>query len=75
MSSYQEEILNNKNNMLFKKHYSNFKLFIICPKKDIKFFKRHTKSKDCEKNEESNILKSFYNNKYFIKSNIIEKFN
>ena len=67
-----------KNNMImFKKHYSNFKLFIICPKKDIKFFKRHIKSKDCEIiNEESIIpLKKFIYiaNKYFIKSNYYRK--
>ena len=56
-----------KNNMImFKKHYSNFKLFIICPKKDIKFFKRHIKSKDCEIiNEESIIpLKKFIYNRF-----------
>ena len=67
-----------KNNMImFKKHYSNFKLFIICPKKDIKFLKKQIKSENCEIiNEESIIpLKKFIYiaNKYFIKSNYYRK--
>ena len=67
-----------KNNIImFKKHYSNFKLFIICPQKDVKFFKRHINFKNCEIINEENILplKKFIYiaNKYFIKSNYYRK--
>ncbi len=62
---------------MFKKHYPNLKLFIICPKKDIEFFKRHINSKNCEIINEENIitLKNFIYiaNKYFIKSNYYKK--
>ncbi len=67
-----------KNNIImFEKYYPNFRLFIICPKKDVDFFKRHINFKNCKIINEENVLplKKFIYiaNKYFLKNNYYRK--
>ncbi len=62
----------NENIYEFKKHYSNLKIFIICPKKEKKYFKKKIPFKFCKIINEDEILslKKFKNisNKYFKKN-------
>ena len=61
----------NENISQFKIFYPNFKLFIICPKKEKKFFEKSIKYDRCKIINEEEIIskKKFINiaNKYFKK--------
>ncbi len=60
------------NIIMLKKFYPDFKLFIICPKKDIGLFKKHINNDCCEIINEENIIsfRKFTDiaNKYFKKN-------
>ena len=67
----------NENISEFKKHYSNFKIFIICPKKEKKFFRKKINYKFSKIINEEDIisLKEFkkISNKYFKKNMYYKK--